>query len=50
MVCIHYNKKQWSGLTYVETRADFAFCFNKAAQTEANLYNLRKKQIPSWLC
>jgi hypothetical protein len=32
---------------YVKAQADFACCFNKAAQTEANLYNLKKKQILS---
>jgi hypothetical protein len=42
VVSMWVHEKGWSGQKYDETRPYFTLCFNKGAQTEANLCKLEK--------
>jgi hypothetical protein len=41
------HEKRQSGQSYDKIKVNFAFRFNKAALTEANLYKLEGK-VPKW--
>jgi hypothetical protein len=50
IVNVWAHRKGQSGQMHDEIKANFVLCFNKAYPTEANLYRLKKKNVPNWFC